>query len=284
MTTLISARTDMNKPAEPATEAKPPEPEVKAPENETDLANIAMPLSETVLKMQGKNNVLMYGILQRNRAVTPQSDFMRLQFRGYAINSNNTWGGFPEEETGFHASRNCAWVRIDHPSKSIAFGPRAGIIITDTVQGSGLDDFLFAAVVAWVKITYPSYSVSPGMVTIQNSSTEADKLHRQAFYAKQGFDFEWNDNSQRSGLYFKDKASRLIGVCENEQIAEFGGEAMLQTLIKQDQDRQELEQRMAKTQAMNNAVHQALDKEKHTAQALMVALVIVLIIGMWAVL
>ena len=274
----------MNKPAEQtpaASAAQPPKPEVKPPESETDLANLAMPLGETVLKMQGENGVLMYGILQRNRAVTQQSDFFRLQFRGYAINSNATWGGFPEEATSFHASRNSAWVRVDHPSQSITFGPKAGIIITDTVAGSGLDDFLLAAVVSWVKATYPAYRVSPGSVSIQNASTEAERLHKQAFYAKQGFDFEWEE-SQRSGLYFKDKASRLIGVCENKQIAEFGGEAMLQTLIKQDQERHELEQRMAKTQAMNNAVHQALDKEKHTAQALMVALVIVIVIGLWA--
>jgi hypothetical protein len=274
----------MNKPVESvqAPAAPKPEPELKAPENEVDLANLAMPLGETVLKMQGDNGVVMYGILQRNRAVTQQSDFFRLQFRGYAINSNATWGGFADEETSFHASRNCAWVRVDHPSRSIAFGPRAGVIITDTVRGSGLDDFLFAAAVAWVKATYPNYSVSPGMVSIQNSASEAEKLHKQAFYAKQGFEFEWNDDNKRSGLYFKDKANRLIGVCENSLIAEFGGEAMLQTLIKQDQERQELEASITKIQAMNNVVHQALDKEKHTAQALMVALVIVIIIGLWA--
>lgn len=274
----------MNKPAEQPTAAQPAQPEIKAPENDIDLANLTMPLGETVLKLQGENGVLMYGILQRNRAVTPQSDFFRLQFRGYAINSNASWGGFPEEETGFHTSRNCAWARVDHPSHSITFGPKAGILITDTVHGTGLDDFVFAAVISWAKAVYPNYSVSPGSVSISSNASEDERLHRQAFYAKQGFEFEWTDDTRRAGLYFKDKANRLIGVCESTLVAEFGGEAMLQTLIKQDQQRQELEQSMAKIQSMNNAVHQALDKERHTAQALMVALVIILIIGLWAIL
>lgn len=77
---------------------------------------------------------------------------------------------------------------------------------------------------------------------------------------------------------------RLIGVCESTLIVEFGGEAMLQTLIKQDQERQELEQRMVKIEALNNVVHQALDKERHTTQVLTVALLFTLVIVLWAVL
>ncbi|TDR82888.1 hypothetical protein [Paludibacterium purpuratum] len=273
----------MNKPEHAAAHAVE-EPELKAPESDSALANIAMPLGETILKLQRENGVLMYGILQRNRAVTNQSDFFRVQCRGYAINSNGTWNNFPEDETRFHGSRNCAWVRVDHPSRSITFGPKAGINLSDSLPGTGLDDFLFATVVAWAKGTYPDYSASPGMLMIQAGTSETEKLHKQAFYAKQGFEFEWSDDQQRSGLYYKDKVGRLIGVCDSSMITEFGGEAMLQTLIKQDQERHEMAQHLAKIESMNNAVHQALDKERHTTQALAVALGVVILIGLWAVL
>ncbi|WP_215781819.1 MULTISPECIES: hypothetical protein [unclassified Paludibacterium] len=285
MTTTLGRPSAMTQPASEHVAAQAASAtEIKAPESDTALANIAMPLGESIIKLQRDSSVLLYGILQRNRAVTQQSDFFRVQCRGYAINQNGSWGAFPEDEARFHASRNCAWVRVDHPSRSITFGPKAGILITDTLQGAGLDDFLFAAVIAWVKGTYPEYSASPGMLMIQAGTSESERLHKQAFFAKQGFDFEWSDEQQRSGLYYKDKVNRLIGVCESTMIAEFGGEAILQTLIKQDQDRHELQQRMEKIESLNNAVHQALDKERHTTQVLAVVLVVVMIIGLWALL
>jgi hypothetical protein len=138
-----------------------------APENEVALANLALPLGESVLKLQGAHDALLYGIMQRNRAVTPQSDFFRLQFRGYAINNNHSWGPFTsEEDTHYQPGYNCAWARVDHPSKAITFGPKAGIKIGDSLAGTGLDDFLFAAVVAWAKASYPDYKVSPGMLVV----------------------------------------------------------------------------------------------------------------------
>ncbi|MBV8048501.1 MAG: hypothetical protein JO171_15210 [Paludibacterium sp.] len=258
--------------------------EVKAPESETALANIAMPLGESILKIQRENGLLMYGILQRNRAVTGQSDFFRVQFRGYALNTSGSWSSFAEDEARFHGSRNCAWARVDHPSRAITFGPKAGLNITDTLAGTGLDDFLFSIVVAWAKATYGDYSASPGMLMIQAGTSETEKLHKQAFFAKQGFEFEWRDEQQRSGIYYKDKVGRLIGVCESAMITEFGGESMLQTLIKQDQDRHEMQQHLSKIESMNNAVHQALDKERHTTQALAIALGVVILMGLWAVL
>jgi hypothetical protein len=272
----------------PTTEQAPTTPSeaspIKAPENESALANLAIPLGESVLKLQVEGNNLLYGIVQRNRAVTAQSDFFRVQFRGYARNIGQAWSPVSDEDAHFQNNRNCAWARVDHPSRSITFGPKAGISISDRLHSPGLDEFLFATVISWARHAYPDYSASPGMLMIQGNATEEDRLRKQSFYAKQGFEFEWQDDTQRSGLYYKDKASRLIGVCDNPQVVEFGGEAMLQTLIKQDEEQKSLEARMAKIESMNNAVHQALDKERHTAQALMVVLVVVLLIGLWAML
>jgi hypothetical protein len=264
--------------------APPPEEAVvlKAPENEVALANLALPLGESVLKLQGKDDALLYGIMQRNRAVTPQSDFFRVQFRGYAVNHNHSWGAFDEEDTQYQPGRNCAWVRVDHPSRALTFGPKAGIIIGDSLSATGLDDFLFAAIVSWAKSSYPDYKASPGMLMVPVGTTDEAKLHLQAFYAKQGFDFEWKPDDPRAGLYFKDKISRLIGMCDNSNLVEFSGEDMLRSLIKQDEERKELETRMGKIESLNNAVHQALDKERHTTQVLMVALVVMLVICLWA--
>ena len=162
--------------------------------------------------------------------------------------------------------------------------PGLGIAVGEKLYSPGLDDFLFACVVAWAKNTYPDYAVSPGVIMLQSRATEEDKLRRQSFYAKQGFEFEWTDEAQRSGVYHKDKVGRLIGVYSSGLIAEFGGEAMLQTLIKQDEERRAMEQRLNKAESLNNAVHQALDKERHTTQMLMVILMLLLLIVLWAVL
>lgn len=258
------------------------EPELKAPENETALANLTMPLGETVLKLQSEEDHLLYGILQRNRAITTQSDFFRVQFRGFAINKNNAWSQFGDDDAHYQSGRNTAWVRIDHPSRSATFGPKAGVHVGEPLLGTGLDDFLFAAVVTWAKNTYSDYKTSPGMVMLPAGTSEDEKLRKQAFYAKQGFEFEWASDGQRSGMYFKDRIGRLIGVCESTRIVEFGGEDMLQTLIKQDEERKALEQRMTKVESINNVVHQALDKERHTTQVLTVALLLVLLIALWA--
>lgn len=257
---------------------------IKAPENETALANLALPLGETVLKLQGEHNALLYGIMQRNRAVTSQSDFFRVQFRGFVINSEHNWSPFNDDDAHFQSGRNCAWARVDHPSRSITFGPKAGVNIGERMNGTGLDDFLFAAVVAWAKNVYADYKASPGMLVIQPGTPEAEKLHLQAFYAKQGFDFEWSADGQRTGMYFKDRIGRLIGVCESARIVEFSGEDMLQTLIKQDEERKALEIRVSKSEAVNNVVHQALDKERHTTQVLTVILVLMLLLVLWAML
>jgi hypothetical protein len=241
-------------------------------------------LGETILKLQGDQLNLLYGILQRNRALTAQSDFFRVQFRGVVCNDGPTWTPIEDEDALFQAGRNCAWARADHPSRTVSFGPKPGIVVGEKMRGPGLEDYLFAAVVCWAKNTYPEYRASHGTVLTPSRTSEEDKLRKQAFYAKQGFEFEWGGEGQRTGVYSKEQVGRLIGVCESNFIAEFGGEAMLQTLIKQDENQQALERRLSKSEALNNAIHQALDKERHTSQALIVALVLTMALVLWAVL
>ena len=70
----------------PLTEPAP----LPAPENETYLTGIAMPLGEAVVQMT-LGGQPAYGILQRSRAFTEQSDFFRVQFRGYARQADGRW-------------------------------------------------------------------------------------------------------------------------------------------------------------------------------------------------
>ena len=272
----------MNTPATPSKPTPAAEPELRAPENENTLATLAMPQGETVLTLTA-SGIPIYGILHRSRAMTAQSDFFRLQFRGFARAEGSQWQHYANDEARFHVSHNCAWVRVDHPSRSITFGPKNGINCTEAFTGLGLDTFLFAQGINWVKSAYPDYAISPGMVYISGTASEEEKLRRNAFYASQGFQFDWQDATQRSGLYFKDKVSRLLGVWDKQHIQEVGGEAMLQSLSQQDETRAELEEKVTRLEAAHSNLKSALQKERNTSQILMGVLIVGVMLALWAV-
>ena len=259
-----------------------PEAAYKAPESETTLTTLAMPLGETVLTLSALGNPV-YGILHRSRAMTEQSDFFRLQFRGFARAEGTQWEHFANDDARFHAAYNCAWVRVDHPSRSVTFGPKTGVNCNPAFQGLGLDAFLFAQTIQWVKGAYPDYAISPGMVNVPTTATEEEKMRRNAFYASQGFQFDWQDAAQRTGLFFKDKVSKLLGVWDKEHISEVGGEEMLQSLLQQDESRQNLEQKVARLEAAQASMKSALQKEKNTSQILMGVLIMGGMLALWAV-
>ncbi len=254
----------------------------RAPENENTLASLAMPLAESVLVIT-QGITVFYGILHSSRATTEQSDFYRVQYRSFMQNEGNEWQTLEGEEAHYHAVYNCAWVRVDHPSRSVTFGPKNGISPSDMMRGTGVDTFLFAAVINWVKMYYPEYAVSPGMVTMPSGASEDDKLQRHAFYASQGFSFEWKDELQRSGLYFRDKVSRLIGVCSLPHLQSFTGETMLLSLAEQDQARHALQRKVDLMEARSASLQAMLAKERSTTQILLGILVLLLLIGTWAV-
>ncbi|MBN3006776.1 hypothetical protein JW897_23845 [Chromobacterium alkanivorans] len=272
--------TSPNQAANPAPTAE--EPVLRAPENENTLATLAIPLGETILTLTA-NGTPIYGILQRSRAMTEQSDFFRLQFRGYARADGHRWQLFEGEDSHFQAAHNCAWVRVDRPSRTVTFGPKSGVMASPGFVGTGLDAFLFASVIAWAKGICPDHAISPGMISMSQTSSEEERLQRNAFFASQGFEFEWQDANQRSALYFKDKVNKLLGVWNKELITEVGGEAMLQSLARQDETRAELEQRLEKLESVHDNLKRALQKERTTAQILTGVLILFAICGLWAV-
>ena len=273
----------MTTPANSNKTAAPPEVEHKAPESDTTLATLAMPIGEVVLTLRATGTPI-YGILNRSRAMTGQSDYYRLQFRGFARTEAGKWEYYDNEDAQFHPSHNCAWAKVDHPSKSISFGPRPGVTCSESFAGLGLETFLFAQVIIWAKGIYPSYSVAPGLVTIPSTATQEERMSRNAFYASQGLQFDWQDEQQRSGLYFKDRASRLLGVWDKEHIEEVGGESMLKTLAGQDASRSELEEKVHRLESAHLTLKSSLQKEKNTSQILMGILILGIMLALWALL
>ena len=263
----------------PLTEPAP----LPAPENETYLTGIAMPLGEAVVQMT-LGGQPAYGILQRSRAFTEQSDFFRVQFRGYARQADGRWLPMEGDDAQLHNTYNCAWVRLDHPSRTALFGPKGGIQLTPAFAGSGLDTFLFAQVILWAKGVRPDYSVSPGLVSMPSTTTEDERPQRNAFYASQGFQFDWQDSTQKTALYFKEKVGKLLGVWDAQAIRPFNGEDMLRMLAEQDTDRYDLELRLHQLQHRQQSLQMALQKERTTAQILMGVTVAALLFGLWAVL
>ncbi|EEG07703.1 hypothetical protein [Pseudogulbenkiania ferrooxidans] len=258
-------------------------PALPAPESEAYLASQAMPLGETVL-MLSRDGVAIYGILHRSRAMTGQSDYFRLQFRGYAAAAGTQWQPFGGDDAQFHTVYNSAWVRADHPSRTATFGPKGGVMASETFRHAGLDTFLLAQVIGWIKGIYPDYAVSPGLVTLPATCSEDERLQRNAFFARQGFEFEWQDSNQKNALFFKDKVNKLLGVWDKEHITEYSGEAMLQNMAQQEETRAHLEQRVSALESRQTTLQQALQKERSTAQIMTGVVILILIIGMWAVL
>jgi hypothetical protein len=144
--------------------------------------------------------------------MTSQSDFFRLQFRGFARIEGSQWQHYANDDARFHVAYNCAWVRVDHPSRSVTFGPKNGINCTEAFAGQGLDTFLFAQTIILGQGHLSRLRHQPGLIAITGNASEEEKLRRNAFYASQGFQFDWQDATQRTGLYFKDKISRCWGM------------------------------------------------------------------------
>ncbi|AXE28580.1 hypothetical protein DK842_00750 [Chromobacterium phragmitis] len=252
------------------------------PESEVTLATLALPLGETILTLNGDGRPI-YGILQRSRAMTAQSDYFRLQFRGYARSDGTHWQPLEGDDSRFHAVYNLAWVRVDRPSKTVTFGPKAGVQASPGLAGCGLDTYLFANVIVWAKSACPEYAINPGMITMGQNHSEEERLQCHAFYAGQGFQFDWQDPSQRTALYFKDKVNKLLGVWNKEAVKEFGGEEMLKMLAGQDEARSQLQLQLDKLESANDSMKRALQKEKSTSQILTGVLILAAIFAIWAV-
>ncbi|WP_156485937.1 hypothetical protein [Crenobacter luteus] len=248
----------------------PPEPEAR-------LAGLALPLGETVVAVQGHGDPA-YGTLKKSRANTAQSDYFRVVFQGFARVAAGQWQRFEGEDAASPNNLNSAWARVDHPSRSVAFGPKSGVALSAAFAGGPLDAYLFAQVIAWAKTVYPDYRVAPGVLSTLSLPDE-DKLRVNAFFASQGFDFEWGDG-QKSAHYGKDRAGRLLGVWDAERVNEVPGAALLDSLAQHDAYQHELEHKLAEADASQSALRRQIARERHTNQIMTGVTAFVLLVGL----
>jgi hypothetical protein len=166
----------MNTPANTNKPAPQPEAELRAPENE-NTRDHGHAWGNGVDAHRQRSPI--YGILHRSRAMTSQSDFFRLQFRGFARIEGNQWQHYANDDARFHTTYNCAWVRVDHPSRSVTFGPKNGVNCK-AFAGQGWTPFVCPDH-AWVKGIYPDYAINPGMIAITGNASEEENCAAMPF-------------------------------------------------------------------------------------------------------
>jgi len=255
------------------------------PESDKSLAARAMPVSETVLMLQDDAGPL-YGLMRKSHVRTEQSEYQCVQFRGVArLVDSSSWQPLDNVSHDYAAGEHSAWIKVDFPSQTVSFGPGTGIVIEAPFERTELATYLFVQLIAWAKAHYPDYSVTPGAFALSGGLTEQEKLARQAFYAGQGFDFEWLDPEQRTGRYSKDKVHRLIGMADQEAVTEISGAALLESISRQEAHRHELEGQLANLDSGRASLMHQLQRERSINQilsgVLLTALVSVLFWAIW---
>jgi hypothetical protein len=119
--------------------------------------------------------------------MTSQSDFFRLQFRGFARIEGSQWQHYANDDARFHTTYNCAWVRVDHPSRSVTFGPKNGVNCTEAFAGQGWTPFCLPRPSAWVKGIYPDYAINPGHDCHYRQCQRRRKAASQCLLRQPGF-------------------------------------------------------------------------------------------------
>lgn len=257
--------------------------ELPTPESDGRLAELASTLSETIVVLHGGQDEI-YGLVRKSKATTSQSDYFRIQFRGFADVTGRDWKKIGGEESTYHQSSDCAWAAVDHPSKSVQFGPRTGVNCSGRFRSSGLDSYLFGQVIRWAKQNYPNYSIVPGGVALSARGGMDERLKRSTFYVAQGFDFDWLDDEQLTGRFTKERVGRLLGAWDPKLVEEIEGETLLDALASQARVYDEQEHRLGALQTSYNNVRDQLVKERRNNQILIgVGLCMLLLAVMFAV-
>lgn len=252
---------------------EPPEPE-----DESYLESIAKPVSEIIVVLE--NGSTIYGLVKKSRAITPQSDYFRVQFKGCAVVSGKQWHMLDAEVSSYSNTANNAWVKVDHPSQRVLFGPRTGINCSEKYQATGLETYLFAQGIAWVKSLYPNYGIIPGGFSLSSKGSMEERQQRNLFYASQGFDFDWLDEEQRTGRYSKEKVGKLLGSWDSKQAHEVSADSLLDMIARQNQQKEELEGHLNALQISYSSQQAQLKKERNTNQIMLGVAVLAGLIGL----
>ncbi|MCP9758020.1 hypothetical protein EGI20_01640 [Aquitalea sp. S1-19] len=245
------------------------------------LAGQAEIQSESILILAGSGNPI-YAVERKLHARTEQADYFRVQLRAHASACGSDWTLLEGEAAQWHNGYHSAEVWVDHASSSISFGPEYGVQVLETLAGKGLPAYLFAQTIIWAKTRYPDYSIRGGLLRAEDAANEEARLRRNGYYATQGFDFEWFDVEQRSGRYFKAKASQLLGVWDSETVRRLDCERLLDTLASQASHCSELEQHLSRANSKKEHATVKLERERMLNLILVGVTCFVLVMGLMA--
>ncbi|MFC3625749.1 hypothetical protein ACFOKJ_06245 [Vogesella amnigena] len=232
-------------------------------ENETLLAGFAATHGDQLLALNNNGDII-YVFARRSFAKTQQSDFFRIQFQTYALVHGTQWKPMQGEASDWMNTRNCIQVCVDHPRRSVFFGPRSGFLLSPELANLGLTGYAYAQVIQWLKNHFPDYSVAPANVPSPEADGEEARIKRNARLAAQGFDFEWIDSEQRAGRYFKSRAGNLISSWESDKVTEVPLNLLLDTVARLDNEKLELQKQLNATKHQERALEASLAKERHT--------------------
>ena len=240
-----------------------PAPVLPAPEDENHLANRSSPQAEKLLALVD-NGIPIYLFCRASSGHSFQSDFFRIQFMTYARAEGNKWQPMHGEASEWMNTRNCLQISVDHPSRSVRFGPKSGFNLSAEITGLGLSGYAYSQAIDWLKHRYPDYAVLPSVMPPAEHEGEDARAKRNSRLAAHGFDFEWDDSSQVHGRYYKAKAKQLISGWETDKVTEVSLSALLSTLSQQDEERANLEQQLHSLQSQERSLETLLQKEKQT--------------------
>lgn len=114
------------------------------------------------------------------------------------------WPSF--EKGQFHSLQNAIQVTVDTAEGAAKFGPKGNIIMSP--RGCGLGSYLMSRVIRWLKESYPDVRVIRGQLSGSDARNEEDAKHRNQFYRKHNFDFDWHEEGV-SGSFLKARAGNL---------------------------------------------------------------------------
>lgn len=259
--------------------AEPEAPILPKPEDETALGNHSIRHAEQLLALID-NGVPVYIFSRTSHYHTPQSDFYRIQFMGYARAEGQKWLPLNGESSEWLNTRNCLQVCVDHPSHSVVLGPKSGFHLSPELSGLGLSSYAYSQIINWLKDHYPDYRVLPSAVPPPETEGEEARTHRNSRLAAHGFDFEWDDSLEANGRYFKAKVRQLISGWDSDKVSEISLTALLTTVSRQDEERIALEHKLHGLQSQERSLEITLQKEKQTNLILTGVTCFVLIFGL----
>lgn len=217
--------------------------------------------SEAVLALPAGSQTV-FALLRKLRGQRATSDTFRVQLRACMRQYGEDWQLLDGDDAKWYDTLNSAWVIADHDSRTLHFGPKGGIPVSETLAGHGLPAYLFAQTILWAKQRYPDYAVARILLHPDEAADEESRLRRNSFYASQGFDFEWFDHEQRAGCCFKGRADQLLAVWDLQTVRDLSCEALIGLVAEENTLRIEAQDARARMASHKEHLESRFERER----------------------